>query len=350
MSHEWYKGVLTASSWHKLEQIGVMTDAEAMIRAGEQSQAWPVSTHLESMTTENGLAVPGKAVVGVYGNGSRIAHSAMSDKYRPLAIEEWRETIKAIVKAGGSPTGAFALRDGTRMLATFGINGNQAGIQSYLNVVDSLDGTLSFQCGGTSIRTVCANTLSASFSADGAKYARIRHTATINDRAAVMRNAIEAYLKEGETVRAQYLKAKETFLAKDDALEVFELLFPAPTAEQKKDERRKALRLQKTRNEAVKAAQLEVNSEGKGSLATLWNAATWLVDRTVDGEARKPRGGGDGLDSLLFGSRGKRIEEIRSIIRVVMKDGSEVEMEAPEAAAHGVDHAQIGRSLLEDML
>ncbi len=43
MSSEWHRGVLTASSWHGLEDIGVMADDQAMIAHGESSGAWPIA-------------------------------------------------------------------------------------------------------------------------------------------------------------------------------------------------------------------------------------------------------------------------------------------------------------------
>ena len=39
MSHEWDRGVLNASSWHGLEEIGVMASAEDIIDAGERTGA-----------------------------------------------------------------------------------------------------------------------------------------------------------------------------------------------------------------------------------------------------------------------------------------------------------------------
>ena len=35
MSHEWHRGVLDTSSWHGLEEVGVMVDADGMITAGK---------------------------------------------------------------------------------------------------------------------------------------------------------------------------------------------------------------------------------------------------------------------------------------------------------------------------
>ncbi len=72
------------------------------------------------------------------------------------------------------------------------------------------------------------------------------------------------------------------------------------------------------RQEALAAAMLPVNRIGDGqNVATLWNAATYIVDRRTDGTARAPRSG-ESLDSLLFGQRGKRIEEVQGIIEAAL--------------------------------
>lgn len=349
MSHEWTNGVLTQSSWHGLESVQSMETAGDLIRAGERSNAYPMAIALEGMRTSTGLDVPGSAVVATYADESRIAHAAVGRKYTPLDPKEWRATIEAAVKAGAKPAGAFSLRGGSRVLATFeiGNTSGRSGIASYLNLVDSLDGSLHFQAGGTSIRTVCANTLSASFSRDGKGYARIRHTASINDRSEVLRTAIEAHVKGGEKVAKLYADAKAASLSRPDAIAVMELLFPDAA---EGDSKRLATRKANTRAEAAASMRRAENNEG-ASLATIWNAATWLIDRDSKGAAKSARGGADKLDSLLFGSRSKRVEAVRNVIEVVLRDGTIEHMTADVAhKSHGIDHGQIGRSMLDGML
>jgi hypothetical protein len=348
MSHEWNKGALIASSWHGLESVVSMETAADLISAGETTGAYPIAVNLESISTSSGLSVPGSAVVATYADNSRKAHSAVGAKYTPLDPKEWRATIEAAVAAGAKPAGAFSLRGGERILATFEIPGGNGGthIANYLNLVDTLDGSLQFMAGGTSVRTVCANTLAASFGKDGKGYAKIRHTASINDRAEALREAIEIHVKEGEKVASLYREAVKAKLSRNEALAVFEALFPAA---KEGDSKRLATRRENVRAEAAKSMKREENFEGQ-SVATIWNAATWMVDRTADGKPRDARGGADRLDSLLFGSRSQRIAEIRNTIEVVLRDGSIAEIEATEAAEHGIDNAQIGRAIMAEML
>jgi len=345
MAHEWHRGVLSASSWHGLESVESLPDAATLIRRGEASGAWPVELERLALQTADGLPVPGRAVVGRYLSGERVAYGAVGARYQALDPQEWRATVEAAVRAGAKPAGAFALRGGSRVLATFEI-GEGGGLKHHLNVIDSFDGSLAHSAGGSSVRVVCANTLAQSLAADGHKAAKLRHTGSINDRAEVLRGAIEQHVRGGEAVAELYREARKAELTRPEAEEVFALLFPEPA---KDDKPTTATRRVNARRAAARAMCRAENNEGR-TLATMWNAATWLVDRDETGRTRPVKGGGDMLDSMLFGSRGARVEEVRSIVQVILRDGTVADMEAPAAAAAGVSPDQIGRQLLDDML
>ena len=356
MAHEWHKGVLTQSSWHGLESVEALPDAAAMIARGEQTGAWPTKVGLEKMRTTSGLEVPGSAVVADYLDGSRVAHSAVGNRYKPLDTNEWRETVRAAVAAGAKPAGAFSLRGGSRVLATFEIPGGNhgSGLVNFLNIVDALDGSLMHIAGGSTVRVVCANTLAMAMghtSGDAARrgFATIRHTASINDRVESLREAIDVHIKTGEKVRDTYKASRETKLARPDAEAIMAALFPLPTEEQQKSSPKLASKLTNAHTAAIRAAGRAENNEGP-TLATLWNAATWLVDRDESGKARQCRGGADRLDSMLFGTRAERIAEIQKVIEVVLTDGTTKLMSATEAASHGVGAFEPGRTPLESML
>lgn len=354
MSADWYGGVLAQSSWHRLEKLGQMPDAATMIAKAEDTGAWPIDVGLETMTTESGLAVPGHGVVATYKDGSRRCHKAVSERYHFLDPKEWRATIEAAVKAGAKPTGAFALgKNGSKVLATFEIGetgtNSRARFKNYLNMADSLDQSCSYVAGGSSIRVVCANTYAAWMGRDGNKAAKIRHTGSINERAEALREAIEQHVQGGETIAALYRDARESRLHFDDAEALLARLFPAPA-----EEGRKRTRAMNKRAEVVRAMALEENWEGE-TLASLWNGATWVVDRTLDSngnaEHRTGRGGADTLEAMLFGSRGQRIEKVRQVMVTVLRpDGSEETVPAHQAVQDGADPAQVGHSMLKEML
>jgi hypothetical protein len=348
--HEQIQGVhtnaLLKSSWYGLKQAGEIKTASDLIVAGEQSGAWPVRVGQFSVKTVDGkLDIPremAKAVVGEYADGSRRALGMVGDRYTHTTPAGWRELCQAAVEAGARPTGAFALRGGARLLATFEV-GQSNGILTNLAIADAFDGSLRLTCGMTAMRFFCANQLASMLQGDEAS-ARIRHTSTLPEKIAALAKAIDAAVKEGCKIKELYHTAEARTVSRTDAEEILARLFPAP-AEPGREQTR-ALNL---RADALRAAERAENQAGS-TLATLWNAATWLVDRTVDGQARAARGGADKLDSLLFGTRGKRVEEIRKVIEVVLADGSLASKASIEAHAHGIDDTSIGRAMLTDML
>lgn len=344
MSHEWHRGVLTQSSWHGLEDIGVMADDGAMIAHGEKSGAWPVALRFEALRTAGGLLAPDRGVVATYAAHPESVLSVVGGRYTATTPDGWRTLVKAAVAAGAQPTGAFALRDGSRVLATFEV-GKGNGVRTQLVIADAFDGSMHLSCGFSSVRVVCANTLSAAMSQDGAKMAKLRHTSSLESKVNMLSESITDAVKAGDSVRAAYHRAEQIQLSRPQAIALLDKLFPLADDDAGKAAKTRA---ENDRADAVRAMNNPVNNAGK-TLATVWNAATYLVDRNVDGTTRKPRGG-DLLDSLLFGTRGDRIAEIAHTIEVVMKDGSVQEMAAHEAIAAGVDPRSVGRTAIEAML
>jgi len=340
----WDRGVLDNSSWHALEEIGVFTDGESAILHGETSGAWPTQVERVPLYTKNGLEAPDAGILASYAQHPQRVLGVVGQRYRATTPEEWRNLIKAAAIAGAKPTGAFSLRGGSRVLGTFEV-GTSNGLRTQLLLVDSFDGSYALSSGFTSIRVVCANTLTAAFRKDGSGMARLRHTASLEQNVEALRHSIGEAIKSGEAVRQQYERAKGTKLDREQARNVFDALFPPSVLP---DGRAKTI-AEKVRAEAEAAAAMAINNEGS-TLATVWNAATYLVDRTGDGQHRKGRGKGDTLDSLLFGSRAQRLHEIHQTIEVVLKDGTVEPMTVSEAREHGMDDPQIGRSILDDML
>jgi hypothetical protein len=253
--------------------------------------------------------------------------------------------VQAATAAGARPAGAFSLRDGSRLLATFEV-GTANGLRNYFNIMDSFDGSMGLTCGGTSIRTVCANTVAASLRRDGSGMAKLRHVASLEQKVNVLAESIGEAIATGEKVRKVYHAAEALRLTQRDASKVFDLLFPVASEDA---DRAAKTRAENVRADAVRAMANPVNNAGN-TLATLWNAATYLVDRNANGTARAVRGDGDALESMLFGTRGERVAEIQTIIEVIMADGRIQSMSAPQALAQGVDPRIVGRSVLDDIL
>jgi Domain of unknown function (DUF932) len=345
MAHEWHRGVLAASSWHGLEKIGVMATSDDLIRHGETSGAYPTALTREAIVTASGLTVPGHAIVAHYASHPPAALSVVGDRYRATACTEWRDLVRAVCLAGGHPTGAFSLRDGTRTLATFEV-GKSNGLKTHFLLADAFDGSMSLTAGMSSVRVVCANTLSSALSSDGRAMATLRHTASLETKVRILVDSIADAVQRGDSVRAAYERAEQTRLTSEQAQAIFDRLFPPP-AEDEKDAAK--TRVENVRADARRAMARPENNVGP-TLATVWNAATWMVDRTADGKARPVRGGGDRLDSLLFGGRADRVSEIQTMIEVILKDGTVEAVPAARALEIGADAGQVGRKVLDDML
>lgn len=348
MAHQWDRGVLNASSWHGLEEVGVFTDAASAIAHGERTGAWPVALRTEALRTPCGLLAPCEALVADYAEHPARVVGCNGSRYRATATKEWRDLVTAAVAAGAKPTGTFSLADGSRVLATFEV-GQSNGVRTQFLLADSFDGSMKLKAGFTTIRVVCANTLAAAFGKDGAGMASLLHTATLETKVNVLAESIGEAIKTGDRVRDLYKKTEETVLSRAQAEQVFDFLFPKADAGESK---MTIARADGVRRDARHAAAKAVNhvDAGRGtSLATLWNAATYLVDRNVDGTSRT-YGESDNLKSLLFGTRGRRLEEIQRTIEVVMADGSIQHMSATEAVEAGCDAQSIGRVLLAEMM
>lgn len=358
MAHEWSSGVLVKSSWHGLEKVAPMPDAASMVEAGQASLAWPVDVTTAPLVTADGLSAPGVGIVSSYRDGSRVCHG-VGKGYTPLGVDAWRETIEAAVAAGAKPAGAFALRGGARILATFELPTDQAGrgdradkLAGYLTVIDGLDGETPHVIGASWVDVVCANTLALAFGSNLQRgdLLRTKHTRRIADRATLMREAMVSAIATGETIKHAYRAACEAPLTPKVANDVMHALHPVPALADDKSNQAAVTRALNRHDDLRRAASLEVNNMG-ATVASLWNAATFLVDRTSDGEAR-PMKSGDPLDSLLMGDRGKRVERIREVLIPVIEaaTGETIYMSAPEASSHGIDDAQLGRALIDDML
>lgn len=316
MSHEWDRGILNASSWHGLEELGTFATAGDMIAHGERTGAWPVAVQRKALKVEGFECDPPEeqAVVASYINHRARCVGVVGNRYTATTPESWRALVQAAEKAGAKPTGAFSLRSGRVVIGTFEINGRDGGIATHLLLADAFDGSQKLCVGTTSVRVVCANTLAMSLSSDGAGMAQLRHTSTVNDKVAALAREIEISLKAGEKVRELFKRSQDMSLSRERAQAAFDALFPEAPEDAAPGIKTRA---ENARDEARNAMALPINYVG-ANLASLWNAATYLVDRRADGSQRALRSGADSLDSMIFGTRGDRVEEIRSTIEALL--------------------------------
>ena len=353
MSDEFDRGVMIKTSWHMKEKIRQMITAEDMITAAEECGSWPIELVESEMTTNMlGLPIPwNQAIIAKYTQHPARVVGFNGERHRPTTPEEWRKLIHAAVDAGAKPDGCFTLREGRNPIACFQIgdtNAGKAGLcKSYLLLADCYDGTSRLICGLVTIRVVCMNTLSVALKEDGLM--RIRHSASAEEKIKDLQKAIPMAIKMGISVAEAMRKASEIRLHKDEAEKLFDELWP------KADKDAAKAAITRANNKRAEARQAMLRPENRvghepGMLATMWNAATFLVDREPNGQERASRT--DAAESMLLptGTRGKRIQEIQTIIEVYLKNGELTQMTQHQAQEAGVPGQQIGRAVIADLL
>ncbi len=341
--------VFETSTWATLAEA--TDDAHAFITRGEKKGHYPTDVEVckVNATTASGLIVPAlknRAVVCTYADGKSVVRGMNGLRHTATTSAQWRELIHAAVAAGARPTGSHAW-DG-KVIAQFDI-GTGNGIKTNLIIGDSFDGTSNLVVGRLAIRAACANALSVLTRKHGADWAKIRHTSTLEDKINRLKTGIAELVKEGASMAALFEAASSVILTPTAAKVAFDKLFPLANKDASDAAKTKALA---KRDDARTAAAMSINRVGNksGNLATLWNAATYLVDRKADGTARTTHGSGGMVGSMLFGARGKRVNVVQSLVEVVMANGETHSMTVNDALEVGADAEQMGAGLLADML
>lgn len=330
--------------WHEKGERCAWSDVDDMIASGLACNAIPTGIREEEAFTASGLAVPRKAIVASYANRPDRCVSVAGGKYRALLPSELCDLYRAAGQVGAIPSAIMSLAEGTKTIASFEIASDRR-FKTYLNIADALDGSLACVSGASVTRVVCANTCNSWLNTDGKAAAKLRHTSGMVDKLPVMRKAIQDAIKTGESVRKLYDAAASVRLTGTAASLAFSALFPEAA---KGASRNAVTRAENDRDEARRAARLDINREGgdSGNVATLYNAATFLADRELDGSWRGTRKGSDPLASQMVGSRQSRFAQIeqtiRTIVEVVRPDGTVEAQELAEALRMGIDPAQMG--------
>lgn len=320
------------------------TTGEDFITAAQLGGVWPAALREEQLFTASGIEARDRAIVGSYADGSvDKVLGIVGKRYETTGVESWNGLVKAAELAGAKPTKATAFSRGSIVVGQFEV-GEVHGIKNNFVLVDSFDGSTKLAAGTTSVRIVCTNTLAVALRTSG--LGSLLHTASLEQRVKVLEVAIKAAILEGTKVSDTYARAAATKLGRDEALKLFDALFPEASEGASKAAKTKA---EDARAAARKAAWNPVNNEGS-TLATLWNAATFLVDRDESGKARPVRGEGTPEGSMLLGERGKRVNEVLTLIEVVLANGKTETVTASEALEMGVDAKLVGSKVLDEII
>jgi hypothetical protein len=347
---------IATSTWSDTVKPGEIADADAFIEIAESAGHWPIDVRkcqVQAVDGDTALKAPGaSAIVGEYHDGSRKVLGINGGRYKVTSPDQWRALVRAAVAAGGQPVGSHAW-DG-KVMAQFDVGGN--GLRTNLLLGDSFDGSCKLVAGTLVIRVGCANAMHRAVRKASAEFCQIRHTASLDEKVAQLRDGIAQATAEGQRIAELFDAASRIHLPPAAAKLAFDTLFKVADLSKCKTDRAKQRATtvaENMRAAARQAAKLACNQVGsRGNVATLWNAATYLVDRNADGSQRPCKGSASMVDSMLLGSRGERVEEvgtyIESLVEVIKADGSGFEtMTVADAVDAGaLDGAQIVDQIL----
>jgi len=336
--------------------LAVSTAAE-MIDNAERAGQWPVDVREASVFANDGgshiKAGNKRAIVGEYRDGGRRVLGINGSRFNATSAAQWRELVNAAVAAGAKPFGSHGW--GSKVAAMFSVESNhKSGLTSTLVLGDGFDGDTLLVGGGIVGRPFCANQMASmlgSAKRSGGDWCKIRHTASLDEKVNRLAAGMVAVAEQGAAVSALFDRAALVHLPGAAARAAFDAFFPeAVAAPGEAAPSARAVTLAENRRAAARvAAALPCNRVGgAGNLATLWNAGTYLVDRNEDGTSRTTRGSAVG--SMLFGARGKRVEECLHLVDVILADGRVESMTVGQATDAGVDADLLGKGLLEAML
>jgi phage/plasmid-like protein (TIGR03299 family) len=206
MPHEVESAFFTHKpAWHGLGTVldRPPTVAEAITAAG---LGWRVVR--EPLHTPDGRTAPAFATVR---ESDRRILGVVGPQYRVLQIADSFAFFQPFLDAGqATRDAAGSLRQGQRVWVLAKLSGGPlevaAGdvVERYLLLSNSHDGTLAVRVGFTPIRVVCANTLAMAHGADASKLVRVRHTASVKDGLAAIRDVMDAANARFKATAEQY--------------------------------------------------------------------------------------------------------------------------------------------------
>lgn len=319
MAHQFDSGLFVNSDlrqeWHGLGTViesAPKTTVEAMDLAGmdwtvEES---PVITYGDRDTAP--ALVDGWKVLRRSDNGHTL--HVCRDSWTPVQNHEAFSWFDPIIADGDAQiSAAVSLQEGKRVAITAKITGgvdevvSNDPIEAYLLLFNSHDGTLSLGVKFTNVRVVCANTLAMALKGEkriGAeeltwneKTARIRHTRSIHDNLAAVRDALDIQRRAFRYTIDEYRAMSKVDLSHKAFDQYISKVFEAQLGDRQPSELKQYEQLIQN-FEGGKGAEL------RGVRGTLWGAYNAVTEWTThqrnesdDVEAARKR-----LNSLWFGS------------------------------------------------
>jgi phage/plasmid-like protein (TIGR03299 family) len=194
-----------ASPWHGLGHVveGSPSIEEGIVLAGLD---WKVETH--PIFLADGRQAPGKAVIR---ETDKSILGVVGPRFEPLQNAEAFSWFQPFIESGQAKLAtAGSLHKGKRVWVLAELNRPAAEIadgdvvKKFLLLSNSHDGSLAVRVGFTPIRVVCQNTLSMAHSNQGSSLLRLRHTKSLVQTLAEVRDVIDAANQAFEATAEQY--------------------------------------------------------------------------------------------------------------------------------------------------
>ena len=264
-------------------------------------------------------------------------------------IADVESLLYAAEEGGATPDNAFSLQGGNRIVFTFKVGTTGQGddeVAWYLVICEDFTGSKARTVMAQGIRTVWQNTVhAAELTCPRGQRIKIRHSGDLSGKTRLAADAVRRVQDIGQDIGSFYQAMKNTKITNQDQFEAALARYVPPPAEDASDNA--WTRYDNKRAAFIEAMRKPENNAGE-TVATLFNAATFLLDRNPDGTAiETAKGGASMAESMLFGSRNKQLGKAHEATQEVLKflvqmaDGTTQEVDVAQAVELGVEPGQL---------
>lgn len=164
-------------------------------------------------------------------------------------------------------------------------------VEKFILLSHGHDGSLAVRVGFTPIRVVCANTLALSHRADASKLIRVKHSASLHENLANIREVMNVANNEFEATAEQYRLLVRKSINKNDLRKYVRLVL-------KVDGKKLSTRMKNTIEDIICLCESGRGNDLASVRGTLWTAYNgvndWLTHKRGNSQANR-------LNSLWFG-------------------------------------------------
>jgi phage/plasmid-like protein (TIGR03299 family) len=314
-------------AWHNLGTVleEAPTSRKALIAA---KMNWKVEKHPIYIKREKKIhaskfiEIPGKFAnvrmdtgdcLGVVGKDYQVLQNNDAFKFMDGLVEN--EEIK--YESAGSLYGGSVIWLLARMKKQYFITDDDS-IQPYMLLFNSHNGTMMVRIQPTSVRVVCANTLTWAMRDDRSAF-YIRHMGTMQDNIKEAKRMLGLLYNQHNTLNEILKDLSLTTVVKSKAKKFIEEMFPMPTIKADEDEKRRERIIERIHGVRSDVSNIFDNHPttqtvaAKGTAYGLLNAYTYYIDHE-----KKSKGGDEVRHrSAMFGGGAKMKQQALNTARKI---------------------------------